>query len=128
VTKSNFQGCSSAENANLHIFPSHQNAIFACMDLDTELCYNRILASFRLLCSRYFGMLKEACILCGKTITEMKHHVETALGISLAFFQSTLERVLYGSGQGSSGSQPLWMTISIILFHTLEAQMGIRAK
>jgi hypothetical protein len=48
-------------------------------------------------------------------------------GISSSFFQSTPERVLYGSGQGSSSSPPLWMAISIILFPTLEVQMGIGA-
>jgi hypothetical protein len=98
--------------------------LFACMDLDVKSCYDRIMASFGMLCSRYFGMPKEACLLHGTTISEMCHHVKTTLGISLAFFQSTPECVLYGSGQGSSGSPPLWMTISIILFCTLEAQVG----
>jgi hypothetical protein len=101
---------------------------FACMDLGAKLCYDTIIASFGMLCSRYFGMPKEACILHGKTIVEMKHHIKTALEISSAFFQYTPEQVLYRSGQGSSGSPPLWMTISIILFHTLEAQIGIREK
>jgi hypothetical protein len=60
----------------------------------------------------------------GLMIAKMQHHVKTALGISSAFFQSTPEKVLYGSGQGSSGSPPLWMSISIILFQALEARMG----
>jgi hypothetical protein len=72
-------------------------------------------------------MPKEACLLHGTTISEMRHHVKTTLGISLAFFQSTLEHVLDGSGQGSSRSPPLWMTISIILFRTLKAQVGTGA-
>jgi hypothetical protein len=54
-------------------------------------------------------------------------HIKTALGISSSFFQSIPEQVLYRSGQGSSSSPPLWMAISIILFCTLEAQMGIGA-
>jgi hypothetical protein len=99
---------------------------FACMDLDAKLCYDRIMVPFGMLCSQYFGMPKTAYILHGTMLAEMKHHVKTALGISSAFFQSTPEQVLYGSGQGSSGSPPLWITISIILFWTLEAQMGIR--
>jgi hypothetical protein len=101
--------------------------LFACMDLDAKSCYDRIMASFGMLCSRYFGMPKEACILHGTTISEMQHHVKTALGISSSFFQSTPERVLYGSGQGSSRSPPLWITISIILFRTLQAQLGTGA-
>jgi hypothetical protein len=100
---------------------------FACMDLDVKSCYNRIMASFGMLCSRYFRMPKEACLLHGTTISEMRHHIKTMLGISLAFFQSTPECVLYLSGQGSSRSPPLWMTISIILFCTLEAQVGTGA-
>jgi hypothetical protein len=100
---------------------------FACMDLDAKSCYDRIMATFGMLCSRYFGMPMTACILHGTTIAKMKHHVKMALGISSAFFQSTPKHVLYGSGRGSSGSPPLWITISIILFRTLEAQMGIGA-
>jgi hypothetical protein len=100
---------------------------FACMDLDTNSCYDRIIKSFGMLWSRYFSRPKDACILHGKTIHEMKHYVKTAMGILSAFFQSTPERVLYGLGQGSSSSPPLWMTISIILFRTLEAQMGTGA-
>jgi hypothetical protein len=97
------------------------------MDLDAKSCYNRIMALFGMLCSRYFGMPKEACILHGTTILEMKHHVKTALRITSSFFQSTPECILYGSGQGSSGSPPLWITISIILFCTLQAQLGTGA-
>jgi hypothetical protein len=100
---------------------------FACMDLDAKSCYNRIMASLGMLCSRYSGMPKDACILHRTTTSEMKHHVKTALGISSSFFQSIAERVLYGSGQGSSRSPLLWITISIILFRTLQAQMGTGA-
>jgi hypothetical protein len=31
------------------------------MDLDAISCYNRIMALFGMLCSRYFGMPKAAC-------------------------------------------------------------------
>jgi hypothetical protein len=57
----------------------------------------------------------------------MKHHVKTGLGISSSFFQLTPERVLYRSGQGSSRSPLLWITISIIHFHMLETQLGTGA-
>jgi hypothetical protein len=97
------------------------------MDLDAKSCYDRKMASFGMLCSCYFGVPQDACILHGTTIAAMQHHVKTALGITSSFFQSTPDRVLYRSGQESSGSPPLWMTISIILFQTLEAQMGIGA-
>jgi hypothetical protein len=97
---------------------------FASMDLDAKSCFDRIMASFGMLCSRFFGMPKSACKLHGLTIYEMQHHVKTALGISSAFFQSTPEKVLFGSGQESSGSPPLWMTISIVMFRALEARMG----
>jgi hypothetical protein len=56
------------------------------MDLDAKACYDRIMATFGMLCSRYFGMPTTACMLHGTTIAEMKHHVKMALGISSAFF------------------------------------------
>jgi hypothetical protein len=101
---------------------------FASMDLDAKSCFDRIMALFGMLCSRFFGMPKSACELHGITVSEMQHHVKTALGISSAFFQSTPEKVLYGSSQGSSRSPPLWMTISIVLFRALEARMGKGAQ
>jgi hypothetical protein len=100
---------------------------FACIDLDSKSCYDRIMALFGMLCLRYFGMPEDVCILHRPTIANMQHHVKTELGISSSFFQSTPEWVLYRSGQGSSGAPPLWMAISIILFCTLEVQMGIGA-
>jgi hypothetical protein len=33
----------------------------ACMDLNAKSCYYGIMASFSILCSRYFGMPKDAC-------------------------------------------------------------------
>jgi hypothetical protein len=76
---------------------------FACMDLDAKSCYDRIMVSFGMLCSRYFGMPRDACILHGTTIAEMQHHVKTALGIASSFFQSTPDQVLNRSGQGRAG-------------------------
>jgi hypothetical protein len=63
--------------------------LFACMDLDTKSCYNRIMALFGMLCSRCFRMPKAACILHRTTISEMKHHVKRALGLLSSFFQSS---------------------------------------
>jgi Reverse transcriptase (RNA-dependent DNA polymerase) len=101
---------------------------FACMDLDAKSCYDRIVALFALLCSRRFGMPKTACDIHGITIDQMKHYVRTALGISKAYFESSPESVLYGSGQGSSGSPSLWIVVSSILFRALEAIVGVGAK
>jgi hypothetical protein len=70
---------------------------FTCMDLHAKSCYNRIMASFGMLCSRYFGMPKDTCILHRTTIAEMQHHVKTALGISLAFFN--LHQNVYCTGE-----------------------------
>jgi hypothetical protein len=100
---------------------------FACMDLDAKSCHDRIVASFALMCSRRYGMPKKACEIHGITIDQMRHHVKTAMGVSRAFFESTPEKVLYGSGQGSSGSPPLWLTVSSISFRALEAMVGVRA-
>ena len=97
---------------------------FGFLDLDATSCYDRIVAGFALLCSRHYGMPSDACELHGKTIANMQHHVKTALRVSQAFFQSTPEMMLYGSGQGSSGSPPLWVVCSDILFKALENLTG----
>lgn len=97
---------------------------FGFMDLDATACFDRIVAGFAMLCSRKYGMPSDACELHGLTIAKMQHHVKTAMKISQSFFESTPEKMIFGSGQGSSGSPPLWIVCSDVLFKALEDLVG----
>ena len=90
-----------------------------CADFDATACFDRIVAALALLCARSYGMPKDACKLHGITIDRMRHHIKTAMGVSTAFFQSRENERLFGSGQGSAGSMPLWTTLSVILFKAI---------
>ena len=91
----------------------------AAFDNDAKACFDRIVASLALMCSRYYGMPENACEIHGIAIDEMQHYVKTALGISQKFFQSTPEDRLFGSGQGSGGSPPLWLAVITTMFRAL---------
>jgi hypothetical protein len=41
-----------------HAYSSITRTLFACMDLDAKSCYDRIMALFGMLCSRYFVLPK----------------------------------------------------------------------
>ena len=91
-----------------------------CSDFDATACFDRIVAALlALLCARSYGMPKDACKLHGITIDRMRQHIKTAMGVSTAFFQSRENERLFGSGQGSAGSMPLWTTLSVILFKAI---------
>ena len=92
---------------------------FATFDNDAKSCYDRIIASLALMICMSFGVAQDACELHGLAIALMRHHVKTSLGVSDEFFRSETWRTLFGSGQGSGGSPPLWLVLSVMLFRAL---------
>jgi hypothetical protein len=49
----------------------------------------------------------------------MEHHVCTGLGVLDKTYGSTIDRLLYGIGQGSCASPILWALINQLLLTTL---------
>ena len=94
------------------------------LDNDAQACFDRIVASLALMASRHYGMPADACELHGTTIEEMEHYVKTAVGISQRYFRSTPDQKLFGSGQGSGGSPPLWLVVVTVLFRALVRLRG----
>ncbi len=49
----------------------------------------------------------------------MRYVVKTAFGVSESYIQSLPGAVLFGTGQGSSASPPIWLMLRTIMLGTL---------
>jgi exonuclease III len=92
-------------------------------DNDAKSCYDRIIASLALIASRALGMPEVACRIHGQTIDKMKHFIKTAQGTSESYYSNENEGPLFGSGQGSGGSPPLWLITWVALSNALSSEM-----
>ena len=50
----------------------------------------------------------------------MQYKVKTAFGISKDYYIGTLEKPLFGTGQGSGASSAVWLTLVVVLMNTLD--------
>jgi hypothetical protein len=89
-------------------------------DNDAKSCYDRIIAP---IASRALGMPEVACSIHGQTLAKMKHYIKTAQGTSASYYSNDHEGPLFGSGQGSGGSPPLWLITWVALSNALNSVM-----
>jgi hypothetical protein len=50
---------------------------------------------------------------------QLEHHVATGFGVSDASYNSTMDKLLYGIGQGSCSSPIVWALLNQLLLTTL---------
>jgi hypothetical protein len=85
------------------------------------LRYNYRLAA--LIASQALGMPEVACRIHGQIIDKMKHFIKTAQDTSESYYSNDHEGPLFGSGQGSGGSPPLWLITLVALSNALSSVM-----
>jgi hypothetical protein len=86
------------------------------MDFDASSCYDRIIPSLASLVSRSYGQHKNTCFIHGRFLRNAKFKLKTKLGVSDISYSHSKELPIYGTGQGSSCSPPIWGLISDKLF------------
>jgi hypothetical protein len=64
-------------------------------------------------------ILKNSTRMLGLMWSQLDHHVATAYGVSDKTYSSTLEKLLYGIGQGSCASPILWALLNQLLLTAL---------
>jgi hypothetical protein len=89
-------------------------------DNDAKGCYDRIVIGISLATLRRLGYSKESVRMLGHLWAQMQHHVCTGFGVSEATYGSTIEKLLYGIGQGSCASPILWALLNQLILATLE--------
>jgi hypothetical protein len=88
-------------------------------DNDAKGCYDRIISGVALASLRRLGYLKESVKMVGLLWAQMEHHVCTGVGVSYKTYGSTIDKLLYGIGQGSCASPILWALINQLLLAAL---------
>jgi hypothetical protein len=87
---------------------------------DASACYDRIIVPLGMLAARRCGMPVEAVTLHADTLHHMKYRVKTVYGISDDHYTGTVDKPLFGTGQGSGASPAIWLSLVVILMHTLD--------
>jgi hypothetical protein len=79
---------------------------------DTKGCYDRIISGISLACLKRIGYLQKSVRMLGLLWSQLEHHVCTENGVSDATYSSSLDKLLYGIGQGSCASPILWAILN----------------
>jgi hypothetical protein len=70
-------------------------------DNDKKGCYDRIVSGIALAALRRIGYYNNSVRMLGLLWAQLEHHVATGFGVSYASYKSTMDKLLYGIGQGS---------------------------
>jgi hypothetical protein len=71
---------------------------------DAKGCYDRIVSGIALAALRRIGYSKNSVRMLGLLWAQLEHHVATGFGVSDASYKSTMDKLLYGTYQGSCSS------------------------
>jgi hypothetical protein len=92
----------------------------ARFDNDASACYDRIIVALGMLAARRCGMPDNAIRVHAEALQFMQYTVKTVYGILENNYHGTAFEPLFGTGQGSGASPSVWLTLVVILLHTLD--------
>jgi hypothetical protein len=88
-------------------------------DNDAKGCYDRIIIGIALACLKRIGYSQKSVRILGLLWSQLEHHVCTGYGVSDAAYSSSMDKILYGIGQGSCASPILWALLNQLLLAAL---------
>jgi hypothetical protein len=89
-------------------------------DNNAKGLYDRIVSGISLAILRRLGDSKESVRMLGLLWARMQHHMCTGFGVSETTYGSTIEKLIYGIGQGSCASPILWALLNQLILTALE--------
>jgi hypothetical protein len=92
----------------------------ARFDNDASACDDSILVNLAMLAAQRCGMPINAIQTHAEALQFMQYTVKTVYGISEQNYQGTPLEPLFGTGQGSGASPAAWLSLVVILMHTLD--------
>jgi hypothetical protein len=87
---------------------------------DAKGCYDQIVSGISLATLRRLGYSKESVRMLGLLWAQMQHHICTGFGVSETTYGSTIEKLMYGIGQGSCASPIRWALLNQMILAALE--------
>jgi hypothetical protein len=86
---------------------------------DAKGCYYHIVSGIALAALQRIGYSKNSVRMLGPLWAQLEHHVATEFGVSDASYKSTMDKLLYGIGQGSCSSPIMWALLNQLLLTSL---------
>ena len=90
------------------------------MELDARACYDRIIATCAMLINILHSMPTEACQMQKDMLENASFKVQTSLGEFTDRFQHSPDSPVFGNGQGSGFSPPVWVLINSLLLDEMD--------
>jgi hypothetical protein len=81
--------------------------------------YERIISGIALACLKWIGYSSNFVRMLGLLWSQLEHHIATGYGVSYKTYLSTLDKLLYGIGQGGCASPILWALLNQLLLTAL---------
>jgi hypothetical protein len=88
-------------------------------DNDAKWFYDRIINRIALACLKRIGYSSTSVGMLGLLWAQLEHHIAMGYGVSDKTYLSTLEKLLYGIGQGGCASPILWALLNQLLLTAL---------
>ena len=89
-------------------------------ELDATGCFDRMIPDLVQVTCERLGTPEEPCNMLMEILYEMVHKVRTKYGDSAKTYYSTIDRILYGTGQGSGGSPFFWNSTAEVILNGME--------
>jgi hypothetical protein len=90
-------------------------------DNDASVCFDQIMVSLATIVALRLVFPCPAARMHSMALKCMMYFINTAHGISEAFYKVTKQYLLFGTGQGSGASPVIWLTIVVYLLSALMA-------
>ena len=87
---------------------------------DATACYDRIVVNLASVVSRSFGLHRNITTVHGDMLQHAVYRIKTKMGISDGFYQHSDDCPVFGTGQGSRSSPPIWNFNSSVYFDTFD--------
>jgi hypothetical protein len=89
-------------------------------DNDTKGCYGRIISGVSLATMGRLGYPRNSVRMLGLLWAQMQHRICIGFGVSKDTYGSSIDKLLYGIGQGSCAQPTLWALLNQIILAALE--------
>ncbi len=106
-----------------HDIVRHTKTTAAFIENDAVGCYDRMTNNLLILELRRLGLPLTAAMALSDTWANATHHIKTRYGISESFYKNSLEKQLFGPGQGSTLGPFLWLLLFTLIVNSIDVTL-----
>jgi hypothetical protein len=106
-----------------HDIVHHKKSIAAFIENDAVGCYDRMANSLLILELWRLGLPSAAATALSDTRANARHHIKTKYGVSEAFYRNSMEKQLFGPGQGLTLAPFLWLILFTLIVTSIDPHL-----